>query len=193
MSKDLKFATIFPDELNLNGDQANLLVLAKRLSWQGVSVSIQSTTHGNISDADLVFVGHGSVAAWNAIDSKEPELFEALAQLVHGGAYVFAVASGAIRLAQALGMEVSEVEHRSEFVAFDQVVGYLNSSSSLEPVVRFKNATLTLLHGPVLAKNPNFADRLCIEAGWISEAPAGHLKDEIDELAGASRKIALEH
>lgn len=193
MSRSLKFATLFPEELNLNGDQANLIILAKRLSWQQVSVDIHPINNSRILDADLVFVGHGSVAAWNAIETKEPELFSILAELVNGGANVFAVASGAVRLAKALGIEVNEAEHRSEFVSYEQVIGYLNSSSSFEPVVRVKNSILTLLHGPVLAKNPVFADQICIEAGWITKAPEGDLKKEIDELARASRKIALEH
>lgn len=193
MSKKLTFASIFPEDLNLNGDQANLLVLAERLSWQGIQVEILPVTTEKIPDADLIFVGHGSFASWRSISDECPELRKNIVKLIEADEKVLAISSGAIWLADGLGISYQGTEHRSEFLSVDGIVGYLNSAVDLKAIVKHRKSILNMLHGPVLAKNPAFADQICIEAGWISQPPTGELKDEIDLLARQSRKTAFEH
>ena len=74
MSRAIRLATLFPSDLDLNGDQANLLVLLKRLEYRGVKAEIVELNDPSNLDFDLVFLGHGSMAAWAEIDKKHPDL-----------------------------------------------------------------------------------------------------------------------
>jgi CobQ-like glutamine amidotransferase family enzyme len=89
-------------------------------------------------------------------------------------------------------MDIKTGVHRSEFVDVDGVVGYLNSDSLL-PIVHYeKNFLLTLLHGPVLVKNPELADSIISKLGIAVELKSAYL-DELDALAKEGRRIAFEH
>jgi CobQ-like glutamine amidotransferase family enzyme len=57
----------------------------------------------------------------------------------------------------------------------------------------YKNALLTQLHGPVLAKNPELADEIISSNGWADIALRSQELDAVDELAAQSRKTAFEH
>ncbi len=191
MSKVIKIGTLFPKHLNLNGDQANLLALQTRINEYGGSSSVTPIVD-LVSDFDLVFLGHGSQAAWADIESRNPQLLKGLAELVSNGKAVVAIGSGYVKLAGALGMDIRTGVHRSEFVDVDGVVGYLNSDSLLPIVQNEKNSLLTLLHGPVLVKNPELADSIINKLGIAVEPKSAYL-NELDELAKESRRIAFEH
>ncbi len=191
MSKVIKIGTLFPKHLNLNGDQANLLALQTRISEYGGSSSV-TPVFDLALDFDLVFVGHGSQAAWADIESRNPQLLKGLAELVSNGKTVIAIGSGYVKLAGSLGMDVQTGVHRSEFVDVDGVVGYLNSDSLLPIVHNEKNSLLTLLHGPVLVKNPELADSIISNLGIEVEPKSSYL-GELDYLAKESRRIAFEH
>ena len=66
----LKLVSLFPGHLDLNGDQSNLKVLVKRLAWRGVSAEIVGISKGDVvpADAALIFLGHGSIAAWADVE-----------------------------------------------------------------------------------------------------------------------------
>jgi hypothetical protein len=66
----IKLVSLFPGHLNLNGDQANLKVIQMRLKWFGYQSSVVAVNVGDQipADAHLIFLGHGSMAAWNDID-----------------------------------------------------------------------------------------------------------------------------
>ena len=72
------------------------------------------------------------------------------------------------------------------------VVGYLNSDSSNKESQWHKNTLLTLLHGPVLAKNPALADELIHRMGIEVNSDSKEFS-KIDELAEASRRTAFEN
>ena len=64
----ITFYTLFPDRLNLNGDQANIFVLQQRLAWQGIEselVAIESLAvlQGQDLTGKFLLIGHGSNAA----------------------------------------------------------------------------------------------------------------------------------
>ncbi len=193
MSRLIKLGSIYPADLNLNGDQANLLVLQKRLKLRGVSCEVVEVTIEQLNEVDLVLVGHGSVAAWKFILQTHPSLMNSLAEQVRAGFPVFAVSSGAIELLKALGERFESGEHRSEFVTEGKLVGYLNSSVKAPLIQKINTSWFTMLHGPVLAKNPEFADEICIELGWLKSESLGKETEQLDELAAISRKIAFEH
>ena len=196
MSKSLKLAALYPDHLNLNGDMANLLVLQKRLQWQGQEAEIVSLTKSSkLADYDFVLVGHGSNAAWADIKRIDREFFNNVVRYINSGKSALVIASAYDRLVEAvLGSKQSTVSHRSEFVKTSEgIVGYLNTDSNEEVLLWHKNSLFTLLHGPVLVKNPELADELILKSGFVKEVAQNKQSAEIDELARASRKIALEN
>jgi CobQ-like glutamine amidotransferase family enzyme len=166
-----RIATFFPEHLDLNGDQANLLVASKRLEWLGYDVEISAIekTTDLPSETDLIFVGHGSLAAWADINEAMTNAVTWISNSVQKGCGFMAVASGqewAIRSGFLSG-DANPTERISKFEIVEiegrEILGYLNSSTSA-PVIQKHGLMLgTQLHGPVLAKNPEFADSYLLE------------------------------
>ena len=195
VSKQIKLAAIAPTHLNLNGDLGNLLVLQKRLEWRGVSSSI---THlqgpEELQDFDYVLLGHGSNAAWLQLLQRSSDLFERCVSYIEASGALLAVASGADRLMPLLtGVEIQNGDRVSEFVSEDSVVGYLNTTSKADRLLWHKNALLTQLHGPVLAKNPGLADGILAMNDWVDISISNEQLAAVDDLAALSRKTAFEH
>jgi len=196
VSKSLKLAALYPDHLNLNGDMANLLVLQKRLQWQGQQAEIvSSTTSNNLLDFDFVLVGHGSTAAWADIKRIDPEFFNNVVRYINSGKPALVIASGYDQLAEAVfGTKKNCIPHRSEFVTTTEgIVGYLNSESNEKLLQWHKNTLFTLLHGPVMVKNPALADELILKSGLVKQIQQTEHSVLIDDLAKASRKTAFEN
>ena len=193
MSSTIRLATLFPRDLNLNGDQANLLVLLKRLELRGISAQIVELTDTSNFHFDLVFLGHGSMAAWAEIDKHHPDLAAKLSEAREKGTFVFAVNSGYLKLASALELSSTPGKHRSEFVEVAGNVGYLNSNVDIDLLSYSNSSLLTMLHGPVLVKNPELADRIIRDRGWADISIWNDKLERISQLAKASREIAFEH
>ena len=194
MSKVIRLAALYPNQLNLNGDLANLLVLQKRLDWFGIAaevVHVEKPT--DLSAFDVVLLGHGSRDAWAQLEEIDPALIASVASLVKAGAKVMAVSSGYELLVEAIeGVVVKHSERVSEFRDQDGIVGYVNSEAELELIRWIENSLFTLFHGPVFAKNPDLADKFLASliagvAGTQNEYFA-----KVSELAEASRKTAFE-
>ena len=195
MSKVIKLAALFPNHLNLNGDLGNLLVIQKRLQWSGVAAEIVPvTSKASLSEFDFVIAGHGSKAAWADVIRLDPFFVKNLVSFIESGNTALLVASAYDLMSEALtGLQSELKEHRSEFVKTeDGIVGYLNSDSSNKELQWHKNALLTLLHGPVLAKNPALADELIHRMGIEVNSDSNEFS-KIDELSEASRRIAFEN
>ena len=194
MSKTVMLGSFYPEDLNLNGDQANLLVLAKRLEWRGVNaVIVPLTGSSNLEKVDLVLLGHGSMAAWNSILKTDPELITKSIDYMNANRPLLAIGSGYVKVLDELGESYSSKEHRSEFVDVDGVVGYVNSSADVD-LIQFRNSSvLTLLHGPLLAKNPKLADEIIRSNEWADISMRSSELDQVDELAAISRRTAFEH
>ena len=195
MSRVIRLGAISPTHLNLNGDLGNLLVLKKRLEWRNVESSIEHLNGSeDLNGFDFILVGHGSNAAWKQLLDSRSDLLEKLVSYVESNGALLAVASAADRLQPLLtGVEVTFGGRVSEFFDVDGVVGYKNSGSQGENLSCYKNALLTQLHGPVLAKNPELADQIISSNGWADIALRSHELDAVDELAAHSRKTAFEH
>lgn len=192
MPKEVILGTLFPQDLNLNGDQANLLVIQKRLKYREVTSRVVDVKSWELSKVDLLFVGHGSIAAWEFIERAYPQTIADVANYFQSGKALLAVGSGALRVLKAIGREFHEGEHRSEFVDEQGLVGYLNSPVQDFIFEQIGNSWFTLLHGPVLAKNPGLADQIAVDLGWIETTSQNEVLIKLDELARESRKIAFE-
>jgi len=195
VSKLVRLGAISPTHLNLNGDLGNLLVLKKRLEWRNVESSIELLNGSeDFNDFDFILVGHGSNAAWKQLLDSRSDLLEKLVSYVESNGALLAVSSAADILQPLLtGVEVTVGDRVSEFLNVDGVVGYKNSDSKGENLSWYKNALLTQMHGPVLAKNPKLADQIILSNDWADIALRSKELDAVDELAAQSRKTAFEH
>ena len=194
VSRVIRLGALYPNHLNLNGDLANLAILDRRLEWFGIQsevVLIEKPT--DLSNFDVILLGHGSRDAWAQLVEIEPNLISKLAQIVQAGQKVMAVSSGYELLVEAIdGQVVKHAERVSEFKSFEGIVGYINSEAALEPVQWINNSLFTLFHGPVFAKNPELADKFL--GSLIADSANANKKNfsKVDELAQASRKRAFE-
>jgi CobQ-like glutamine amidotransferase family enzyme len=195
VSKTLKLATLFPEHLNLNGDHGNLLVLQKRLKWLGITAEIVPVTSSeDLVEFDFVLVGHGSNAAWAEVLRLDSSFVQNVVAYIESGKTAVVVSSGVDLISKELfGVQNGRIEHRSLFVKTEQgIVGYLNSDSNADELQWHRNSVLTLLHGPVLAKNPDLADELIQRMGIQIKVETKEFSD-IRVLAEASRSIAFEN
>jgi lipid II isoglutaminyl synthase (glutamine-hydrolysing) len=209
---ELTLCHLYPDLLNLYGDRGNLMILAHRARWRGITTRIEERGLGDplAPDAcDLYFIGGGEdrqqrLAADDLRAGKAVSLREAAA----AGAVVLAVCGGYQLLGHyyrpsegedlpGVGLLDLVTEHpgpaakrligniviRSPHLGDATLVGFENHGgrTRLGPraaalgrvVVGFGNngedrtegaveGTVygTYLHGPLLPKNPRFADHL---------------------------------
>ena len=179
----INLIALFPKHLDLNGDQANLKVAKKRLEWLGYEVRITSIDKGQSipSDADFVFLGHGSMAAWADLENEIEKIAPQLEAFIARGTAFMAVASGYER-AIALGLfegSLEPTERVSKFEVADldgkEVLGYLNAASKAPYIQRQGLRLGTQFHGPVFSKNPKlvdeyFADILAAKGESVSPA-----------------------
>lgn len=165
--KTLKLVSIFGDRLNLNGDQANLFILQQRLKWAGITsevLTVSSQSELDSADADFLFIGHGSLAAWQSCLKDWPDLASAFLTSSRS-VPAFAVASGADEVIGVTGNKRSKLAQTFSEFCVDQfegrdLLGYKNTTTAENTTVRINQAMLTWLHGPVLAKNPAMADEI---------------------------------
>lgn len=165
----IRLAAFHHEMLNLNGDVMNLLVLARRLNWLGFQVEVVdldvSNTASELSKGlDFALVGHGSAAAWHSILSQ-PGAFAASVRLVcDANIPVLAIGSG---FEQLVDHEIAPLKYQRgrriskfEIVKWGEVelLGYLNTDTNLPPFLQLDNFYLTMLHGPLLSKNPALAE-----------------------------------
>jgi CobQ-like glutamine amidotransferase family enzyme len=192
--RTLKFAALYPKHLDLNGDHGNLLVLQKRLQWRGIEAEVLPVIKvQDLAEFDFILLGHGTNDAWSEVLKLDPELLSRVADFSRAGKPVMAISSGYEHLIQKLEpAKLQHSEHVSEFREVDGVVGYLNTYVVLPEVRTISQTLLTLLHGPLLAKNPELADKIISDAGWCDVGVTNNQINSVDELAIASRRIAFE-
>ncbi|MEO0024581.1 MAG: hypothetical protein RL196_1022 [Actinomycetota bacterium] len=165
----IRLTTLLGDQFNINGDQANLLVLQKRLAWLGFAsevISVASSDQLVASEAHFVLLGHGSLAANKSALSTWPSMAEDFldaTQKLPG----LAVGSGASSISAAAGFSLSRLDEPiSEFAteALDdlELLGYKFADVTPAVTHMVNEAVVTWLHGPILAKNPRLADALII-------------------------------
>lgn len=171
----IKIFSVFPDRLNLNGDAANAMVLAKQLAWAGmphelvILDSVESINFAVEEIADgsckaVVIIGHGSKAALQSLELARSSLF-ALATLCRAKHAVGIAVGSALKLVSS--DEIVLVDRLSEFILADQsdsewptqALGYVNTDLDVPPLRVDGWLIETTLHGPMLSKN----------SLWVSE------------------------
>ena len=160
----IRLGVLFPDHLNLNGDYGNIEVIARQFEWRGMACEVfRVENEQHLSEGlDFLLVGHGSSAAWDSIRDRLNSLEGGLRRLLESGTPGLCVSTGfeeLVRLAVVAGLECKSTPERvSKFVVHadgnQEVLGYLNTDVDLPPLHREGQFVCTMLHGPVLAKNP---------------------------------------
>jgi CobQ-like glutamine amidotransferase family enzyme len=168
---------LFPSRLNLNGDQANALVLQKRAEWSGLAidvidyeeVSTLTPLMERLKDSNastMLILGHGSRAAMASISHLKTEILQLLASCKQRGQTALIVGSSTEWLLDhASGERVSEFWTGS--VGYEdcdsEIFGYLNSEAKLDAIHSDGSLLYTLLHGPLLSKSTDLADHLILK------------------------------
>jgi len=171
---------LFPKHLNLNGDAENADILATRLEWagvphrleeivdeQGLKACIQAIQQ--VPTNSVVVIGHGSKAALKDLEKFAGQIDRLFETMLSAGVPGIVVASGLSLIKRYAGS--GDRSSRAYTLNLDiggwptQAIGYLNSNTT-DPLVRVeRNAILTHLHGPFLARNPDWATELIRRAG----------------------------
>ena len=177
----ISFYTLFADRLNLNGDQANILVLQKSLEWQGIaSEVVELTTERDFEELSVGFtndpagkfllVGHGSIAAMQSFTSMHNAVQSAVRELAKAGLPGLAVGSGYELLVPDFlrGARLSDYADIAATETLPRIHGYVNSNTDLPLVSSLGEAFIcTMVHGPVLARTPELADMLLSRMGVV--------------------------
>ncbi|MEY3845933.1 MAG: hypothetical protein RJA66_200 [Actinomycetota bacterium] len=168
----IKLGVFFPDHLNLNGDLGNVSVIKKQLDWRGVdSVVIGITSEDQLSDGfDLLFLGHGSEAAWADIEHRMPNFDSVIERVLDSDIPFMAVSTGFERIVasgalQGLSQSTRDARTSKFEVADDgdvKVLGYLNTECDLPLVFRSGALVATMLHGPVLSRNASLLNEILV-------------------------------
>jgi CobQ-like glutamine amidotransferase family enzyme len=207
----IRLGVLFPEHLNLNGDYGNLEVIARQLEWRGMASEIVAVgTRAELtSDLDFLLVGHGSSAAWASIDSEFRGLLATLKVLLSAGMPGMSVSSGFEQMVRGSvfeGLTANSLSSRTSKFVVEQdvegeVLGYLNADVDLPIIHRESNFIGTMLHGPILAKNPILLEevllKICSSAGlelapFQANEKAGLLADLVDKVWELERELASE-
>lgn len=186
----IKLASYRPEYFNNNGDQGNLEVLEKQLSWRGVSTSITTDLHG----ADFVLFGDASRAVMREFAGELDGQLELLKDRLERNLPTLLVGSCHEFFAPKLGVaKFRKMARASEFreLKVDGVdaFGYRNSEVDVDLLVRGFFASTTLF-GPVLAKSPELLERMLQGLG-IQGSLEESQQEYLDRLVREIRRRAI--
>lgn len=145
----LTIGHLYPDLLNLYGDQGNIRCLQKRLTWRGIQAEVKricSAEEADFSDLDLLLLGGGSDREQKLACLKLSKIREKFCRYVEEDGVVLAVCGGY----QLLGTYYQTQRERIEGLGIldiysewepRRLVGnvILKSPLALAPVVGFEN------------------------------------------------------
>ena len=236
---ELNICHIYPDLLNLYGDNGNILCLKHRLESRDIKANVIEVNMGDKFDpdqADLIFIGGGqdfeqNILLNDLLGDKQKAIISAIEQektmlAVCGGfqmlgKYYKGIDGSQIDYIGALDFYTQETNTRMignySFVIDNDitVVGFENHSGktylgkTLKPlgVVQkgfgnngedgfegaiYKNTYCTYSHGPVLPKNPKFAD-LLIKSALEKKYGNVELIELDDTFENSAHKYVLEN
>lgn len=230
----LEICHLYPDVLNLYGDQGNIICLQKRLAWRGIESAVTELPIGARDDLtrfDLFFIGGGQdfeqgvllsdLATGKAADIRaavaDGKVFLAVCggyqmlgqyyltreggqmdfigavDLYTVGAETRMIGDMMFDTGQAVGGVVVGFENHSGRTYLGQGVsplglvlsGHGNNGEDGTEGCRSQNVFGTYAHGPVLPKNPKFADHI-LSAALSLRYPGVTLAELDDSLENAA-------
>ncbi len=207
----IRLGVLFPEHLNLNGDYGNLEVISRQLEWRGMAseiVEVRSQAELT-SGLDFILIGHGSNAAWASVDDEFRGLLVTFKALMTAGLPGMSVSTGFEQMVRGSvfeGLTLTTVSERSSKFVVEQddegeVLGYLNTDVDLPIIHREYNFIGTMLHGPILAKNPALLEEVLLKisthaarelAVIQASEKADLLADLVDKVWELERDLASE-
>ena len=207
----IRLGVLFPEHLNLNGDYGNLEVISRQLEWRRMASEIVAVgSPAELSSGlDFLLIGHGSSAAWASIDAEFRGLLATLKALMAAGLPGMSVSTGFEQMVRGSLFEkltVNSLSSRTSKFVVEQdvegeVLGYLNTDVDLPIIHRESNFLGTMLHGPILAKNPTLLEEMLLKisanaglelAPIYANEKAGLLADLVDKVWELERDLASE-
>lgn len=177
---------LYPDLLRSYGDRGNVLVLARRAEWRGISVRVVGITRGEPipPGADLIVIGGGSDRVQALAGTDVVERRGVMADLVAGGTVVFGVCGGYQLLGHRyVGVDGGEVAGLGVLdvtttAGPDRLVGRVSARASFGgqafDVVGFENHAGRTTIGPAAAA--------------LASVPKGRGNDGRDRTEGAVQR-----
>jgi hypothetical protein len=229
MSKPINIVHIYPKEMNIYGDNGNILVLKKRLEWRQIPVRVIGVGVGDQlpTDAHIIIGGGGQDAGQSVIADdlqKKSDVLHDLSQkgipmLMICGMYqmfghYFKTQQG--EKIPGIGvLDLTTISEKGRLIGnivvetdWGGLIGYENHSgrtylgSKARPLGKTKkgqgnngkdktegavqnNVFGTYLHGPILAKAPQFADHLIDLVLGVADykIDLGQLDNNLEEIA----------
>ena len=183
----LRICHLYPDILNLYGDQGNILCLKRRLEWRNIDCDVTEVSIGerpDFADFDLFFIGGGQDFEdgktyiticggyqmlgryYKTWDGQMNDFIGAIDYYTEGskdrmiGNFMYRC------LPESGGSTVVGFENHSGKTYLGQDIkplgtilsGYGNNGEDKTEGVRYKNVFGTYSHGPLLPKNPLLTD-----------------------------------
>ena len=186
----IKLASFRPEFFNNNGDQGNLEVLEKQLSWRGIPVTITEELDG----ADLVLFGDASRAAMREFASELEGQLALLKGRLENNLPTLLIGSCHEFFAPKLGLtQLRKVTRASEFRELEadgvHAFGYRNSEVDVDLEIRGFFVSTTLF-GPVLAKSPELLERI-LEGLGVRTPLDSEKSQSLDEMVREIRRRAI--
>ena len=175
---ELNICHLYPDVLNLYGDGGNIITLTQRLRWRGIEAKVTRAPIGSpisLAGADLVFIGGGQ-------DFEQQVLLEDLHRgrdreikaAIEDGIPFLTIQT---RMIGNYKFQCTPEAGGSVVVGFENHSGKTRLGSGVRPLgkvlagvgnngedgtegAHYKNVFGSYSHGPMLPKNPAFADLL---------------------------------
>lgn len=97
---DLTIVHLYPHEMNIYGDNGNIIALRRRLEWRGIEVGVATVAAGqpfDFTDADVVFAGGGQDLSQLEVASDLQRRSAAIHEAVDAGV-VFLTVCGTYQL-----------------------------------------------------------------------------------------------
>jgi CobQ-like glutamine amidotransferase family enzyme len=184
----IRVGHLYPDYLNIYADRGNIAVLSVRAQARGHDLDVRAIGMGDavpVGEIDLFYVGGGQDREQELVAHDLAAKSGSLREAVDDGAAFLAVCGGYQLLGSfyrdVAGGELDCAWAGETLAGFENHAGRTILGTGAEPLgqvvsgfgndgasgfegCRYKRAYGTYLHGPLLPRNPWFADRLLEEA-----------------------------
>lgn len=169
-----------PKLFNVNGDQANIEIMAKELSWAAVHhrvIGLEEVASTDFIAADFVVFGSTSLAAREAFDQQLQSLIPTLRQRYETMRPTLYLGTSFEYFAEPIfGIRANQRDRVSDYYSGSYeghpLVGYQNTEFDLPALVVESRQIGSLLSGPLLAKNRWLLNQILDWWGVVPQTPA---------------------
>ena len=166
---------LYPDYLNIYADRGNIAVLARRAAWRGHELEVRSVSVGDAlepGEHDFLYIGGGQDREQALVAQDLVTKADCVRETVAGDRRMIGdvlleceLEPGVVRTLAGFENHAGRTRLDAGAEPFGRVVaGFGNDGESGWEGCRVGRAVGTYLHGPLLPRNPWFADWLLVQA-----------------------------